>query len=394
MSFTTSWVIEVVDQSSAAFDSIGTKAETMATKIETSTEKTSVSMKDLGTSIAGVGTSAMALYNLYDRVDDASLRVQVAENRLADTGRRVKDMQDDVNAAVEKYGPASDEAVAALERLKAAQEDLVINQERAKEAHENYSESLASSAMMAIPACITAFSSLQSLVTTLGPALTGAAGGLSAVGAAMGGLVTAGAAVVGTMAGLAFSLAEWKERTGDWFTALDEVEKKIKNLPPVISDLVDVLAKSVTGWAVAFDKIKESVSGFIDWMKTTFDDFYNWLTGKTNEAADSTVEAFQDIDDRLSRHSLWPEMWGRMEDQAAEGLANIQSILAGGLGDFSATVKPVAEATALASPATSRLDVNITVRGATITDLQFADQVGREIAKLDALRGRSKRGWM
>jgi len=109
--------MEVVDQSSGALVSIGDKAETMAGKIESSSERSSVSMQKVGSSISGVATSAFAMYNLYDRVDDASLRVDTAENRLADTVNRVKFAQDDLNAAIEKYGPGSQQAIDAATRF-------------------------------------------------------------------------------------------------------------------------------------------------------------------------------------------------------------------------------------------------------------------------------------
>ena len=262
MSFSTTWVMEVVDQSSGALVSIGDKAETMAGKIESSSERSSVSMQKVGSSISGVATSAFAMYNLYDRVDDASLRVDTAENRLADTVNRVKFAQDDLNAAIEKYGPGSQQAIDAATRLKAAQDDLVLAQERAQEAHERYNESLTMSIMISIPTVITMITSLQTAWATLGPAISGAVGGLTAAGAACAGLVAAGAAIIGTMVGLGASIVAWKEQTGDWHSATEKVIERLQTFPPVIKEVTEFLAKAAGGWLIAFDKLREGCIGF------------------------------------------------------------------------------------------------------------------------------------
>jgi len=286
MSFTTSWVMEIVDQSSGALRNIGTEAETMSAKIESSAQKSSVSLKQVGSAMSGVATSAFAMYQLYDRVDDATLRAHAAENRLADTVNRVKFAQDDLNAAIEKYGLGSQQAIDAATRLKAAQDDLVLAQERAEEMHERYNESLFISATMAIPTTITMITSLKAAVATLGPALSGVAGGFSAAAAASAGLVAAGAAIIGTMVGLGASIVAWKEQTGDWHSATEKVIERLQTFPPIIKELTEFLAKAAGGWLIAFDKIKEgamklgsTISGFASQVSAAFSSVGSAISG-------------------------------------------------------------------------------------------------------------------
>jgi len=294
MSFTTSWVMEVVDQSSGALRNIGTEAETMGAKIESSAQKSSTSLKDVGTAMSGVATSAFALYNIYDRIDDAQLRVDTASNRLADAHRRVEFAQTDLAAAVEKYGYGSIQAAEASERLKAAQEDVALAQERAQEAQERFNESLFLSGTMAIPAVITMITSLKTAAATLGPMLSGVAGGFSAAAAASAGLVAAGAAIIGTMVGLGASIVAWKEQTGDWHSATEKVIERLQTFPPIIKELTEFLAKAAGGWLIAFDKIKEgamklgsSISGFASQVSAAFSSAGSAISGAVSYISSS-----------------------------------------------------------------------------------------------------------
>ena len=103
MSFTTSWIMEVVDQSSGAMENIGAKAEQMGSQIEASAERSSISLRDVGTSMSGVATSAFALYSMYDRVERSSYTLDRAQNLLGDTQRRVQDAQEAYNKACLLY---------------------------------------------------------------------------------------------------------------------------------------------------------------------------------------------------------------------------------------------------------------------------------------------------
>jgi len=444
MSFTTSWIMEVVDQSSGAMASIGEKAEQMGSQIEASAERSSISLRDVGTSMSGVASSAFALYSMYDRVERSSYTLDRAQNLLGDTQRRVQDAQeaynkalseggvdqekvaklseelaaaqeklarvqeesswkvqdatdkvakaqDDLNKAVEKYGPNSEQAIKASERLseaqenleqvqtrvgwtisdaqakvaeaqekvndalaatgpnadkvadaagrlKAAQDDLGLAQERAQLAQSRYNETLMSTAAFAIPSVITMISSLSSAWGTLGPAVSGAVGGLSAAGAACAGLVAAGAAVIGTMVGLGASIVAWKDQTGEWHSATEKVIERLQGFPPVIKEVTEFLAKAAGGWLIAFDKLKEGAMGIGSALST----FAGQVSSAFGSAVSAVSSAVGTISSSLSGvASTVAGIWSSIISVIASGVSSIVSAVSSGFSSLIGIVQSI-----------------------------------------------------
>jgi len=331
MSMTTSWIMEVVDQSSGAMANIGSKAEEMGTKIETSAAKSSVSLSEVGRSISGVATSAFAMYQLYDRVDDATLRVNTAQNRLEDAARRVRFAQTDLNAAIEKYGPGSDQAAEAAERLKAAQDDLALAGERAQEAQERYNESIFLSATMAIPTAITAFSSLKALVLTITPALSGVSAGAAAAATAMVGFAAGVGAVIGTMVGLGASIVAWKDQTGEWHSATEKVIERLQGFPPIIKEVTEFLAKAAGGWLIAFDKLREGCVSFGGAVVDFAGQVQNAFSG-VSSAISSAVSSIGSV--LSSAASAISSIWSSIISAIASGVSSIVSAVSSGFSSL------------------------------------------------------------
>ncbi|MCP8316513.1 MAG: hypothetical protein H3Z51_06600, partial [archaeon] len=70
--------LKAVDEASKVMKDVGENTEKAMKKVEDSSKKADFSMKKFAVSISGVMTAGFALYNAYDRIQDAQLAVTKA----------------------------------------------------------------------------------------------------------------------------------------------------------------------------------------------------------------------------------------------------------------------------------------------------------------------------
>ena len=154
------------------------------------------SAKDLIVGFSGVATAAFGLYNAYDSVNDAQLRVEKANLSVAKSQEALNDAQDKASQkgkdlenaqvaleqAIENYGEGSEEAAKAQAKLTKATEDfsdacdstslaqeaLTLKQESAAKAQEDVGKSMTSAFLQVVPSAITMVSSLSVAVGGMG----------------------------------------------------------------------------------------------------------------------------------------------------------------------------------------------------------------------------------
>jgi len=247
-------LIEAVDDASDEMQKVGNSAKAMAgaveqssTQIETVNKKTSVSLKEVGSSIAGLATSAMSLIFMFNRLESATYAANKAQNAYEDRVRAVNKAQDDLNKAIEKYGEDSPEAAAAAEMLKARQDDLTLATERLSLAQQNLTQAQMQTALMAIPAVITAITSLQ-----------GAIGVFSAFLATnpLGWLIIALAAIAALIAALATNFMGFRDLVIDIFTKIYTAIK------PIIDGIIGFI-NNLIGVIMA---VINAIKNFLDWL--------------------------------------------------------------------------------------------------------------------------------
>jgi len=247
-------LIEAVDDASDEMAKVGNSAKTMATaveqsstQIETANTKTSVSLKQVGTSIAGLATSAMSLIFMFNNLERATYAANKAQNAYEDRIRGVSKAQNDLNEAIEKYGAESPEAAAAAEMLKARQDDLTLATERLSLAQQNLTQAQMQTALMAIPAVITAITSLQ-----------GAIGVFSAFLATnpLGWLIIVLAAVAALIVALATNFMGFRDLVIDVFTKIYTAIK------PIIDGIIGFI-NNLIGVIMA---VINAIKSFLDWL--------------------------------------------------------------------------------------------------------------------------------
>ena len=213
---TVSITIEAVDKASADLKKVGESLNGLKAAASASAQAGKDLQKTLravGTSSMALATSAFALYSAYDRVGEKTITYQRSLVALHQAEIQLARAQERHRQAVERYGARSIQAALAAEGLAKAQEALNVAQLRARKYQQDVNEEIARSALIAIPASITALDSLRKLIGGLKTAFSSLTGTAAALGS---GLLLLGkyAALAAAAFFVGYKAAEWWETGG------------------------------------------------------------------------------------------------------------------------------------------------------------------------------------
>ncbi len=189
---------EAIDSASGRLDALEEKTD----RVSQQQQQTAGSAKNLAVGLAGVATSAWSLYQSYDNLQDAQVRVDRAMVSAKQAANTAEDAQRRYDAIIVKFGIDSPEAAAALDDLRIAQERAAVAAENAQMVQQNLSEAYTGFYISLLPASITMVSSLSSVMTNLGSVTkltTGISTAAHAAWALMTGQMSLSAAATGVM---------------------------------------------------------------------------------------------------------------------------------------------------------------------------------------------------
>ena len=307
--------IKAIDEASEKIKQVGEKTEKAMKQVKDSAEKAEFSFKKFATSISGVMTAGFALYNAYDRIQDAQLAVTKAQNTLTQAQISAKQAQEAYNKAVEKYGINSEQAKDALEKLQLAQDKVAAAQETLKDKQDKVNEAMIQMAIQAIPTSITAITSLKGVVGELTAAFDGAKvsvlgfeASLSTLSVALGSAVGLGVVAYDTFNTLNDSTKEVSQR-------VDEASAKWGAFGLALNGVADA-ATTTDSWLI---KLSTSLAEF---SKSFLE-----IIGNIWVQLGLAKKAFENTYDEVVGHSIWTDMWDEIAKTTKEGLdENIDEI--------------------------------------------------------------------
>ena len=293
------------EQAKRALNEVSQSAKQMGKEVTSAGKSTEVSAKEATKSWSALATSGYALYQIYDRIDDASLRLQRSQYSLAKANNAVEDAQRRLNNAIAKFGEGSEQAEAASKDYQLALERQQVAQAMADEAQEHMNEALVQAALFGVPTLITALGNLRTAYTSLGSvvasvnasisATSGLAAGLGTagiIGLAAGGLL-AGGYVAAKAAGITEKPREWWEAGGPWTTRAGDRYK----FPGVDTSEYKQGMREV-------GDITEAVMGDSSVIVTT--------------KLDEMSKVFGETAAKIVTRSIWPEMWRKIRSVTEE----------------------------------------------------------------------------
>ena len=196
---------ETVDGANTQIANSQDKVTTSTNATGAATVKTSSSFKDAVTSSSALALSGLSLYNSYDQIEKAQLRLDKANKTSEASQITLTKAQGDYNTAVEKYGVDSQQAKDAADKLKVAQDAYDNSIQTVKLDQDHLNEVTAQTAITFLPAVITGIDGAVKAYKTLKDLDMGGALGkiTNALGENKGALISMGAA-----AGAAFVVYE------------------------------------------------------------------------------------------------------------------------------------------------------------------------------------------
>ena len=146
---------ETVDGANTQIANSQDKVTTSTNATGAATVKTSSSFKDAVTSSSALALSGLSLYNSYDQIEKAQLRLDKANKTSEASQITLTNAQGDYNTAVEKYGVDSQQAKDAADKLKVAQDAYDNSIQTVKLDQDHLNEVTAQTAITFLPAVIT-----------------------------------------------------------------------------------------------------------------------------------------------------------------------------------------------------------------------------------------------
>lgn len=314
--------IKAIDEASEKIKQIGEKTEKAMKQVKDNVEKADFSFKNFTKSVSGLMTSCFNLYNAYDRIEDAQLAVQKAQNALTQAQINAKNAQEAYNKAVEKYGIDSEQAKDALEKLQLAQEKVSIAQEMLEDKQSKVNEAMVQLAIQTIPTTITAVTSLKGVVSELTNAFDGAK--LSVLGFE---------ASLSTLVGTLGSIAGLGLVAYDTFNTLNDSSKEVNRRIDEASakwGAFGLAMKGVADAATDADSwlIKLSIS--LSQLSKSFSDIISDIGKKLGLVQDSFKETY----DEVVGGSTWIDMWDEISETTKKGLRNNINEIDGAMRDI------------------------------------------------------------
>jgi len=309
--------------------SVSDAAKGMSDKIESGNERAGRSYSDMATKVTAVAGTAMTLYDAYDRIEHASLRVERAQFSVTKATENLDQKQKALNEVIAKYGENSEQAKDAADQLAIAQDRLSIAQQQLQQSQQDMNRTYISAATTSIPMMIMALDKLKGAYSSLGSVASGIAGKLGLGGAGAGGLGAAaatagGAALVGALEIPGFwSLLQsawsqiskgdiWSSRfsstmsmlgnpSGQMAEGLKEWMKALGLLPKEVGTLADVFdtlrEKAFDAFKDILDEAKEKLGD----IKDAFEDKWKEITKAIGEKlVDPAKKEFDKIKDAFT----------------------------------------------------------------------------------------------
>jgi len=143
------------------YNAAQSEAAILSQQLGGSIQETTRSTKDLVVGFSGVATSAFSLYNVYDRVGDAQLRLDRANLQVKTSSKGVETAQVRLNDAIKKYGANSEQATVAAQDLEIAQERYSVAADNADNVQDNLNSTMIQGALQIIPTSITMVDNLS-----------------------------------------------------------------------------------------------------------------------------------------------------------------------------------------------------------------------------------------
>ena len=149
----------IADASSKIKQEMG-EVEATNKRVVAAQKETAKSSRDLVTGFSGVATSAFSLYNAFNSVGDAQLKIDRVNLQVKTSHNSVENAQRSLNTAIEKYGYGSAEAEQAAVNLEVAQDRYALAVQTAEDAQDSMNETIVAAALQVIPTSITMVDSL------------------------------------------------------------------------------------------------------------------------------------------------------------------------------------------------------------------------------------------
>jgi hypothetical protein len=137
------------------FNQAQSDAASLSSQLGSQIQDTTRSTKDLVVGFSGVATSAFSLYNAYDRVGNAQLRLDRANVTVKSNLASVENAQKRLNDAVRKFGADSEQAQTAARDLGIAQDRYQVAVDNAENAQKNMNNTMIQGALQVVPTAIT-----------------------------------------------------------------------------------------------------------------------------------------------------------------------------------------------------------------------------------------------
>lgn len=345
--------IRAIDEASAALDRVKTNISGLGTVADTTTTSlenvNKVDYTKTVTGISGLVTVATGAYMAIERVERAQVTLDKANLRVSNDTDLVAKAQDNYNEKLAKFGADSPEVTQAVKDLGQAIEKLRIDTENAALKQNDLNSSIVFAGATAIPTSITAIASLKTIIAGLG-------GTTATAGTALGTLGTA-AATAGGFVGVFVLTARglWDEfgKLKDMIDGIGASFGQFNASMMTISNPFAIMAEGVIGFLKDLGLIPKELPSISDFLGN----FYDWEMRKATECWDATVAAvktavsgmtaaiggfiqwlkdtFQGFYNFLVGGSLWVDLWNAMIKIAMDAIAQlsgaITSALIGGL---------------------------------------------------------------
>ncbi len=131
------------------------------------TEGISLNMQDLAIKISGVVTSTIALYSMYERIQNAEIALAAATKEVHESEVTLAEYKRRLNRLVEEGKTGTEEYNLIVQRIAVNEELLAVKEDRLTMAQQNVTKSYVYAAATVIPSVITAMASLKEVYTII-----------------------------------------------------------------------------------------------------------------------------------------------------------------------------------------------------------------------------------
>ena len=176
-----------------------------------------------------------------------------------------------------------------------------------------------------------------------------------------------------------FYLNSWKQ-AWDWVCqGVQAIQNALRwfwdnILVPLGEFIANVFINYIKAWVDAFNWAKEQITNIFNKIKDVVTGVLNWIRDRINDMVNAIKNAFQWLWDKLTGHSIIPDMWASIVDWTQWGVDRVQSMM----NQLGMIAEPTIHGPVIVS-------VEVNVAGTNASPEEIARAVSREI--LMRLRG-------